>query len=108
MLRFLLAILAVFAVVLSAPAGPPVPGRGEPHIGAARCASCHATQYEWSKRDPHARAHLSLPPERRNDAKCTGCHSPDPGGVFAGVGCESCHGAGGAYSFSFVMKDRML
>jgi len=116
MFRLLFVLLAFVGVglIVGLPArdlsaGPPVPGRGDAYIGAARCASCHGPAFEtWRTKDPHARAHLSLPPERRNDAKCTGCHSPDPGGVFAGVQCESCHGAGGGYSFAFVMKDKLL
>lgn len=111
-ISFGFSVLALTATVFAfgeAPAAPPVPTRGDAYVGAGRCASCHAEAFQvWQAKDPHAKAHLSLPPDRRNDLKCTGCHSPDPGGVFAGVQCESCHGSGRAYSFTFVMKDQGL
>lgn len=114
MSRPALIVAAVVLVVLfvadgEAPAEDRVvPARGVAYIGAERCASCHAAAYAAWAKDPHARAHRSLPPERRADVKCTGCHSPDPGGLFQGVQCESCHGPGIDYAFDFVMKDPKL
>src|SRR5438046_2625338 len=104
--------LAASATLLSlvpsgaAPAadGRAVPTRGDAYLGAERCGSCHEAAYRKWKTSPHARGLQSLPPDRRADTKCTGCHSPDPGGLFAGVQCESCHGAGRHYAFDFVMK----
>jgi hypothetical protein len=114
MLRILVGSLVVaaawVALRVEAPAdSPKLATRGDSFIGAERCASCHPGPYKvWKETDPHARAHLSLPPERRADPKCTGCHSPDPGLVHVGVQCESCHGSGRWYSLSFVMKDKPL
>ena len=101
---------ALLATTREAPGeGTPLPARGEPYAGAERCGGCHAQAYRfWREKDPHARAHLSLPPERRRDPKCTGCHSPDPGALVLGVQCESCHGAGRAYAVDFIMKDKAL
>lgn len=106
----LLGLAAAFALPGAAPGEqPPLPTRGESYVGAERCAGCHMDAYRfWRDKDPHARAHLSLPPERRADPKCTLCHSPDPGGRLVGVQCESCHGAGRAYSVDFIMKDKAL
>jgi hypothetical protein len=82
--------------------------RGPSYVGAERCGGCHPAAYDVWQKSAHARAHLSLPPQRRGDPKCTGCHSPDPGAAAPGVQCESCHGAGRDYSFDFAMKDPRL
>jgi hypothetical protein len=99
--------LAPRALASPSEEGRPHP-RGQPYVGAERCRACHATAHAKWASSPHARAHLSVPEARRNDSKCMICHSPDPGGVFLGVQCESCHGSGRAYSHNFVMKDRGL
>lgn len=85
--------------------------RAQNHVGAARCKDCHAFEFEvWSK-GPHASAHRALDAEQAKDAKCNGCHTLvplDESPKFAGVQCESCHGAGRYYLPAFVMKDSEL
>jgi hypothetical protein len=109
---------AFAASVLAAQVAPaeektvPAPPRAHPtdpgYLGAEACRSCHPSAYDVWQKSAHARAWRSLPPERRGDPKCQSCHSPDPGGLAAGVQCESCHGNGRDYAFDFVMKDRPL
>ncbi|WP_323001606.1 cytochrome c family protein [Denitromonas sp.] len=91
------------------------------------CTKCHDQQGNSWKKSRHAKAFESLKPgvhaEAKNRARldpnkdytqdkdCVGCHvtgfgqpsgfrigmDPDDAKVLAGVGCEACHGAGGAY-----------
>ncbi len=91
------------------------------------CTKCHDAQGDAWRNTGHARAFDSLRPNAKADAKtkakldpardytqdknCVGCHVTGfgaPGGYqvgmdadaaksLAGVGCESCHGAGGKY-----------
>jgi len=101
--------------------------QGAEYLGVKVCAKCHFDQGDAWKSTAHARAFESLKPGVKAAAKskakldpaadystskdCIGCHATgygEPGGYradmdaesakqFAGVGCESCHGAGGLY-----------
>ena len=78
----------------------------EETVGAAVCESCHSDSHPD---DPHASAMKSLPRKKRKEAECVRCHAT---GVRSGpassevsnyrrdesVGCESCHGPGGAHA----------
>ena len=80
----------------------------EPTVGAEACASCHpAETAQWSAH-PHHNAMASLSETERKDPACVKCHATAPeGGPFStelsgyrvdeGVGCEACHGPGGAH-----------
>lgn len=95
------------------------------YIGSNRCRKCHAKEYaSWSKTRMANSFDVLKPGERAEQktaagldpakdytkvADCVRCHSTgfgEPGGFediestpdLAGVGCESCHGAGGTYT----------
>ena len=86
-----------------------------PHVGSAACKECHPSEYTWWASDPHAKAMASLGEAVHEDkpateaVACVRCHaSPTSHGGPAptelasflpaeGVGCESCHGPGGAH-----------
>jgi len=76
-------------------------------VGSAACQECHAKEHaRWSESD-HARAFATLEGKHEGaNADCQECHTTGfskPGGFPAGgealrdVGCESCHGPGGAH-----------
>lgn len=82
--------------------------RGAPFVGSRTCAACHTRAYLWWQRSAHGRAYATLVGRRRElDLDCIGCHVTgfgEPHGARLGrlselkdVGCESCHGAGGAH-----------
>ncbi len=107
---------------------------GSPHkfIGVAKCKMCHkkekkGLQYEIWAESAHSNAYdvLATPEAKelgekydvvdpQKDVKGLRCHvtgydaPPERKGIrydiTNGVGCESCHGAGGAYYKSRVMK----
>jgi hypothetical protein len=95
-------------------------------VGSESCGVCHSRAYQAWRLDPHARAAQSLTEAQRQMPSCTICHAPelaqrtlsaaaqaptplqDDGHVEAGVGCESCHGAGQYYSPIYVMRDGEL
>ena len=84
-------------------------------VGAEACKTCHPAEYAQWKGTGHARALARLTPLQRRDRSCRGCHTLDPrpeptaeNADLAGVQCESCHGAGAAYSQRYVMRDRVL
>lgn len=79
-----------------------------PAVGPETCKACHAAAYEAWRTSPHARAFDSLPEKSRKDKRCLSCHAPLFEDGFAGVGCETCHGEGGAYSARYVMRDPEL
>lgn len=79
-----------------------------PYIGAESCRSCHPGQYEAWKKGPHASAFFRLDLSRREDPRCVRCHATDSRGGMDAIECESCHGPGGHYSKSFIMKDLEL
>ncbi|MFK7928309.1 MAG: multiheme c-type cytochrome [Myxococcota bacterium] len=87
-----------------------------PHVGSKACAECHEAEHTWFEGDAHGRAMASLQGKEHEGAPasdavaCVKCHaSPKRHGgpvanersAFAvdegGVGCESCHGPGGAH-----------
>lgn len=85
-----------------------------PTVGAAACKECHGDQHKWAKKDPHrsAMSTLAKGPEgdKSGEPACVRCHATaaayGPGESRAalsdfrtdeGVGCESCHGPGGAH-----------
>jgi hypothetical protein len=83
-------------------------------VGAKACRSCHKTQHQWFKSDPHASA-MSTLGEDATRPECVRCHATeahydsslagmdgapatlDDFRVDEGVGCESCHGPGSAH-----------
>jgi hypothetical protein len=78
------------------------------YVGARTCGACHVEAYLWWTQTQHARAYERLVKRRRElDLDCIGCHVTgfdEPGGArlgrldeLKGVGCESCHGPGGAH-----------
>jgi formate-dependent nitrite reductase cytochrome c552 subunit len=77
-------------------------------VGPETCKACHPAAYEAWRTGPHARAFDSLPERSRKDGRCLSCHAPRMEDGFVAVGCESCHGAGGAYSARYVMRDPEL
>lgn len=106
--------LAVPGVAQEAPA----------YVGSDTCRRCHLAQHRSWQQTAHAKAFELLQPGVRPDVKtrvnldpeqdyranefCLRCHTVgylQPGGFvslqetpeLAGVGCESCHGPGGAY-----------
>jgi hypothetical protein len=81
------------------------------HLGAERCGTCHAAEYQDWKGSAHARALDRLTDAQRRDPTCRSCHTMVPGKddpALAGVQCESCHGAGSLYAPSHVMRDEVL
>jgi hypothetical protein len=88
------------------------------YVGSKKCAeSCHEPSYEVWRKSKHAKAFdtlLKASPPRDADPECIACHvtgwyaqgfSPYQGGFLSqektrhliDVGCESCHGPGGAH-----------
>ena len=97
----------------SPPPAPLDPEAGAPglrYVGARICAECHRGIYEGWAETPHARAYETLVDARRHELpECVLCHATGvghPAGFtsdrtrphFAGVQCESCHGAGSVHS----------
>ena len=79
-----------------------------PLVGPETCKACHPAAYEAWQKGPHARAQDGLPERNRKDRRCLSCHAPLADEGQLGVGCESCHGPGGAYSARYVMRDPEL
>jgi hypothetical protein len=77
-------------------------------VGPETCKGCHPAAWASWKEGPHARALESLPPARRADKRCLGCHAPAAEAGMSGVGCEACHGPGRRYAASYVMRDAEL
>ncbi len=78
-----------------------------PTVGQAACLSCHKKTHKSWKRSPHAKAMTRLSKTERQDVACVRCHAtpssfaaepPTQFRVEESVGCESCHGAGGAHA----------
>lgn len=81
-----------------------------PTVGAAACKQCHKAEHKAWARDPHARAMKTLGADAGR-VECARCHATAAayGGLSAeptrldqlrsdeGVGCEACHGPGGAH-----------
>lgn len=115
------------AVLLAAILPMTAPTQGAEYVGVKVCSKCHYDQGDAWKLTAHAKAFESLKPGVKAVAKtkakldpatdysankdCLVCHVTglgEPGGYradmdaesakqLAGVGCEACHGAGGAY-----------
>ena len=73
--------------------------------GSTRCAECHPDQAEAWTNGPHGHAMATLEEAgSQRDKTCLACHAPtDPcaqpkKGAWAGIGCETCHGAGAEHS----------
>ena len=59
-------------------------------MDAAACGACHEAARRVWEESAHARALEALPPARRTDVRCLGCHTTTSD--QAGVQCEACHG----------------
>jgi len=77
-----------------------------PYAGSVSCEKCHPEEAESWKKTRHAEATRTLEIDHQeNNPECLACHStgfgnggyPDGKEIFGGVGCESCHGAGGGH-----------
>ncbi|MCC7431687.1 hypothetical protein IT568_12660 [bacterium] len=78
-------------------------------VGQAKCAECHAKQYNFWVETSHAKAYQTLVKENKQfSVDCVGCHVTgwEENGGFSNpyqvdnlkdVQCESCHGAGKAH-----------
>jgi len=77
-------------------------------VGAEVCRSCHRSQHRRMRRGGHATAMRWLVGDDAENTKCVQCHatpmktgppSEEISGwrVDEGVGCEACHGPGGAH-----------
>jgi hypothetical protein len=92
---------------------------GGKFAGSARCADCHATEFNVWKNSPHADATQTLltktRPPRQYDPECVSCHVTgwNPQDYFpygtgfdslkstpalVGNGCENCHGPSAAHA----------
>jgi len=97
-------------------------------VGSEKCKSCHEESYKVWKKSGHAKAYATLvaaDPPRNFDPECISCHVigwhpteffPYQGGFMTkeqtpqltDVGCESCHGAGGAHCEAEIKNDKAL
>jgi hypothetical protein len=95
-------------------------------VGAEKCGDCHEAQYATWKKSRHAQATrtlVGLDPPRQFDPECLACHVtgwhaqacfPYESGYLglqstpklAGVGCEDCHGPGGAHAAAEIGADK--
>jgi Cytochrome c554 and c-prime len=118
-----LAVLAPAAVILALAPAPQA--EQHPYYGTKKCKNCHLKEYKSWAETKMAHAFDTLKPgeaadikkaagldpakDYTKDATCLRCHTTGHGaeGGFvdfettpdmAGVGCESCHGAGGTYT----------
>ena len=78
-------------------------------VGSAVCATCHATEHTWWSSSAHAQAMGSPDEDSAKDPACVSCHATprhmgstppstlEGSRLDEGVGCESCHGPGGAH-----------
>ncbi len=98
------------------------------YVGSEKCESCHEESYRIWKRSGHAKAYETLVkavPPRNFDPECISCHVvgwhpteyfPYKGGFLSrqktpqlvNVGCESCHGPGGAHCDAEIKNDPAL
>ena len=123
--------VAVIGLMLFAGAGSSSAADSK-YVGAAKCKTCHKTeaqgqQYPIWEKSTHAKAFevlagenaMAIAKERgienpQTADECLKCHVTGHGvakeflgtkyAATAGVGCESCHGAGGDYTKMSVMK----
>ena len=97
-----------------------------PHVGSETCATCHEGEHAWWSADAHGKAMATLDGKvhegkpAAEQVACVRCHaSPKTHGAPAptelsgfavdegGVGCESCHGPGGAHVAAGGGKDNI-
>ena len=126
----LILVVAALAMVIGAAT---VALAADPEFtGAAKCKMCHnkeksGKQYEAWSTSPHANAYATLASDEakaiatekgiedpQQADECLKCHVTGHGvdaarlgkkyTVEEGVGCESCHGAGGDYKSNKIMK----
>lgn len=81
-----------------------------PTVGASACKSCHKETHKSWRKSPHSQAMSSLKEMDVERVECVRCHAtptafgPEADKGLGGyridesVGCESCHGAGGAHA----------
>ena len=99
-----------------------------PFVGSKKCQDCHEESYKVWKKSGHAQAYATLAgldPPRQYDPECISCHVvgwnpqnyyPYEGGYTSieetphliDVGCESCHGPGGAHVAAESGSDEAL
>lgn len=96
------ALAALAAVCL------PLVAAASERVGPETCKACHPSAYASWRESAHARALDDLPERSRKDRRCLSCHDPDADAGLAAVTCETCHGAGQAYSAWYVMRDPEL
>ncbi len=80
-------------------------------IGSEKCSPCHQKQFEEWKESRHAKSTDHLSEHQKKDTRCQLCHNPSSlteKNLSASVHCETCHGPGEFYAFSYVMRDREL
>jgi cytochrome c553 len=124
MMRLLSVALTIGAVLLIAVPASRTEETGHEYVGSKNCKKCHIKEHKSWAATKMAKAYDSLKPgvakeqkaavgldpdkDYTKDAECLSCHTTGYGkaGGFvdiattpelAGVGCESCHGAGGTY-----------
>lgn len=90
------------------------------YIGSKKCKMCHnkpatGEQFKQWAASKHAHAMESLKGDEKTNPKCLKCHSTAATAkperiagltVEEGVSCESCHGAGGDYFQTAIMKNK--
>ena len=136
MARSLVLIVLGFAVAVFVAVGNSSAGKKAPkYVGAASCKTCHKAkkkgdQYSQWAGSKHANAYKVLATDKAKKTalkvgvkgdpqkapECLKCHVTGYGSPKArlgkkysmedGVGCESCHGAGGDFKKKKIMKDR--
>ncbi|MEA1950408.1 MAG: multiheme c-type cytochrome [Planctomycetota bacterium] len=97
-------------------------------VGSKACQNCHEPSYDVWKKSGHAKAWSTLlhtDPPRNHDPECISCHVigwhptkhfPSKSGFLSekltpkmlDVGCESCHGPGGAHVKAEMGNDEAL
>lgn len=90
------------------------------YVGAKKCKMCHnkpatGEQFKQWSGTKHAKAMESLKGDEKTNPKCLKCHATAATAkperlagltIEEGVSCESCHGPGGDYSPTAIMKSR--
>ncbi len=124
--------LVIFVITITATNDYGQEGKQREYVGTSKCKMCHMSakkggQYESWKKSLHSKAYETLGTaeakkvgaehgvkDPQNDPKCLKCHVTaygvdkkylgDKYDMKDGVGCESCHGAGGDYFKMNIMK----
>lgn len=91
----------------------------DPTSGAEACKSCHEAEYaQWAESGHRKGMTVLRDQEKEGEVACVSCHAtasrggPRPDGladyrVDEGVGCEACHGPGGAHIAAEGGKDNI-